>query len=155
MPGRNHGFEPAQRTARELHRRPSGRQVDHPHVAPHHTPPRIPVPSALAARLLGGKARGRRCSTRFFFRSARARSTSSEDAGEKAVAMPFDHAGNASHVADVGADAKNHVWIIPGLSGATSKPGNSRFHDGFQRSWVDLASVAGAIGLNEARRTEL
>ena len=49
--------EPRERAAGELHGRPAGRQIDHPHVAPEHARPQ-PGAERLGAGLLGGKALG-------------------------------------------------------------------------------------------------
>src|ERR1700731_3045395 len=107
---RRQRLEPGQRSARQLHGRPSARQVHHPHVAP---PDAAPDPGAerLGTGLLGGEPLGIGRYHHVLVLGAAAGPGAlglGENAVEEALAVTLDDFGDAADVDQVGADADDH-----------------------------------------------
>src|SRR5204863_8947780 len=96
--------------AGKLHGRPARGHVHHAHVAPPHAASDAGA-ERLGAGLLGGKALGICFHTIFSAIGASALGVG-EHPAEKAVAMPFDHLGDAADVGDIGAETENHGTLM-------------------------------------------
>src|SRR3569623_3627196 len=106
MARRGDGFQPFEGPAGELHGRPPGRQVDHPHVAPENALAKA-CAERLRAGLLGGEALGVGLDAVGAPLGLGALGRG-EDAVEEAVAVARQRLLDAPRVAQVRAEADDH-----------------------------------------------